>query len=66
MRIHRRVPAWVRWIHVLGLCVLVLMAITWVSYEMQRMPQELARLVMLGCFVLLFSSRVWELLLNDE
>jgi hypothetical protein len=65
MRRYRSVPAWVKLSHVFGLCLLFTLGLVWVSYEMERVPQELARGVILGCIVALLAIRVWELIFSD-
>ena len=65
MRRYRTVPAWVKLSHVLGLLLVLALGLVWVSYEMEQVPQELARGVILGCIVLLSANRIWELIYSD-
>jgi len=65
MRRYRTVPAWVKLSHVLGLFLVLALGLVWVSYEMEHVPPELARGVILGCIVMLSANRIWELIYSD-
>ena len=65
MRRYKTAPAWVKLSRVLGLFLVFALGLVWVSYEMQQVPQELARGVILGCIVLLSANRIWELIYSD-